>query len=314
MSSRRFVENKIFVMIAAIFCCALWGISTPIVKMGYAYVDATHVPSLLLWVGLLFVVAGLLTIGIYSILSKKFLLPKKESLKGIAVISTLQTVLQYSLLYIGLSQTTSVKGAILKSTDVFFVALIASLIFKQEKLTAKKLISCIIGFTGIIIMNLDGLRLNINPIGDGLVLLAVVSYSFAVAMTKFFAQTEEPAVLCGYQMGLGGTILLLVGLGLGGKFDIVGMLPIFLCLSMIYAVSYTLWTILLKYNPASSVTIYSFMTPVFGVVFSALLLSEDGGVAVTNLIIALILVCIGIILWGYEKSPAPNKQGTNNIC
>ena len=121
------MNKKIFVILGALFCCALWGISTPIVKMGYDYIDENHIPSLLLWVGLLFIASGLLTIIIYSIFSKKFVLPKKESVKGAVIISVLQTVLQYSLLYIGLSQTTSVKGAILKSTDVFFVALIASL-------------------------------------------------------------------------------------------------------------------------------------------------------------------------------------------
>ena len=79
------------------------------------------------------------------------------------------------------------------------------------------------------------------------------------------------------------------------------MLPIMLGLSTIYAVSYTLWTVLLKNNPASSVTIYSFMIPVFGVIFSALFLTEDGGVAPLSLCVALILVCLGIVLWGYEK-------------
>lgn len=298
---KKLMNSKAFVIFGALFCCALWGISTPIVKVGYNYIDATHIPSLLLWVGLLFIVSGFLTIGIYSIASKKLAFPKKESVKGVVIISVLQTVLQYALLYIGLSQTTSVKGAILKSTDVFFIALIASSLFKLEKLTAKKLISCIIGFGGIIVMNLDGLSLRINPVGDGLVLLSVISYSFSVIMTKLFAQKENPIILCGYQMGLGGVILLLIGVIFHGKFNFVGMLPVFICLSLIYAVSYTLWTVLLKYNPASSVSIYSFMTPVFGVIFSALLLSEDGGVAVTNLIIALVLVCIGIILWGYEK-------------
>lgn len=298
---KKLMNSKAFVIFGALFCCALWGISTPIVKVGYNYIDASHIPSLLLWVGLQFVVSGFLTIGIYSIFSKKFIFPKKESVKGVVIISVLQTVLQYSLLYIGLSQTTSVKGAILKSTDVFFVALIASLLFKLEKLTVKKLISCVIGFCGIIVMNLDGLSLNINPVGDGLVILGIISYSFSVIMTKLFAQKENPIILCGYQMSLGGVILLLIGVMLNGKFDFIGMLPVFICLSLIYAVSYTLWTVLLKYNPASSVTIYSFMTPVFGVIFSSLLLSEDKGVAVTNLIIALLLVCIGIILWGYEK-------------
>lgn len=298
---QKLMGNKIFVIAGAIFCCALWGISTPIVKMGYDYIDASHVPSLLLWVGLQFVVSGFIAIGLYSAFSKRFVLPKKESIKGIVIVSVLQTVLQYALLYIGLSHTTAVKGAILKSTDVFFVVLIASLIFKLEKLTAKKLISCIIGFLGVIIMNLDGLSFNISPVGDGLVLVGIISYSFSVIMTKIFAQKEDPIILCGYQMGLGGTVLLIIGAVFGGKFDFVGMLPVFVCLSLIYAVSYTLWTVLLKYNPASSVTIYSFMIPLFGVIFSALLLHEDGGVATANLIIALLLVCAGIILWGYEK-------------
>lgn len=299
---KKLMNSKVFAAVGALFCCALWGVSTPIVKMGYDYVDESNVPSLLLWVGLQFIVSGILTIGIYSIISKRFIFPQKKSAKGIIIISILQTVLQYALLYIGLSQTTSVKGAILKSTDVFFVALIASLIFKLEKLTSKKLISCIIGFLGIIIMNLNGLTFNINPVGDGLVLLGIISYSFSVIMTKLFAQKENPIILCGYQMSLGGIVLSLVGFMLNGKFDFVRMLPVFICLSLIYAVSYTLWTVLLKYNPASGVTIYSFMTPVFGVIFSSLLLSEDGGVATVNLIIALLLVCVGIILWGYEKT------------
>jgi len=278
--------------------------------MGYHHIEETHIPSLLLWVGLQFVTAGVVTVGISSISARKLIVPKKDSWKGIAGVSVLQTVLQYALVYIGLSMTTSVKGAILKSTDVFFVALIASLIFKMEKLTAKKLISCIIGFLGIIVMNLDGLSFNINPVGDGAVLLGILCYSFSVVMTRRFAQKEDPIVFCGYQMGLGGGILTLIGFLLKGKFDFVGMLPVFLGLSLLYAVSYVLWTVLLKYNPASSITIYSFMTPVFGVVFSALLLSEDGGVATANLIIALVLVCAGILLWGYEKPKkgAPQKQ------
>lgn len=296
------MSNKAISVLTAIFCCALWGISTPIVKIGYKYIDASHVPSLLLWVGLLFLISGFFTISAYSIFSKKIVLPKKQSIKGVAIISILQTVLQYSLLYIGLSHTTSVKGAILKSTDVFFVALISSLIFRLEKLTAKKLISCIIGFSGIVVMNLNGLSLNISPLGDGLVVLGIISYSFATVMTKFFAKNEDPIVLCGYQMSLGGTILLIAGIITGGKFDFIGMLPVFICLVFIYAVSYNLWTILLKYNSASSIIIYSFMTPIFGVVFSALMLSENGGVKTANLVIALILVSIGIILWGYEKT------------
>lgn len=300
MNSKLF-KNKIFMSAAALFCCALWGISTPIVKMGYAFVDAAHVPSLLFWAGTQFIIAGLLTIGIYSAVSKKVVFPKKENVKGIALISILQTVLQYALLYIGLLYTTSVKGAILKSTDVFFIMLIASLIFKQEKLTVKNVVACIIAFSGIIIMNLNGLELNLSPIGDSLVVLGIVAYSFSVVITRIVARDEDPITLSGYQMTLGGIVMFVIGVVFGGKYDLAGLLPIIILLSAIYAVSYSLWTVLLKHHPASKVAIHSFMTPVFGVVFSGFLLSEDGGVAPLNLAIALTLVCFGIILWGYTK-------------
>lgn len=295
------LSNKIFSVLAALFVCALWGISTPFVKMGYAYLDATHTPSLFLWLGALFAVAGVITLGISSLTTKRLALPKKGSIKLIAVISLLQTVLQYALAYIALMHTTSVKGSILKSTDVFFVALISSLIFKLEKLTAKKLIACIIGFLGIIVMNLDGLSLNFNLMGDGLMVLGVLCYSLAVVIIRVFGENEDPLVLSGWQMTIGGIVLLLGGLALGGTVDFIGMLPVFAVLAAIYAISYSLWTALLKYNPPSSITIYSFMTPVFGVVFSALLLDESGGVAPLSLVIALVLVCLGIVLWGYEK-------------
>lgn len=301
MMNTRLFHNKIFSAGAALFCCALWGISTPIVKMGYTYIDETHIPSLFLWIGLLFAVAGFLTLGIYSLVSRKLMLPKKKSLKVIGIVGMLQTVGQYALVYIGMPNTSAVKGAILKSTDVFFVALIASLLFKLEKLTVKKLISCIIGFAGIIVMNLDGLSLNINPLGDGLVTLGIVSFSFGVIFIKVFGQDEDPILLSSCQMTLGGVVLLLAGTVMGGSMDFVGMLPVFAGLCAIYAISYPLWTVLLKHNSASSITIYSFMTPVFGVIFSALLLNEAGGVAPLSLIIAMVLVCFGIILWGYEK-------------
>lgn len=291
-------NKKILTVITALFCCALWGISTPVVKMGYAYTDPSHVPSLLLWAGIQFALAGILTIGTHSIRSKHLVYPKKKNIKFVALISLLQTVLQYALVYTGLLYTTSVKGSILKSTDVFFVALISGLLFKIEKLSIQKVLSCIIGFLGIIVMNLDGLSLNISPLGDGLVLLGIISYSFAVVFIKLFASDEDPIVLSGYQMTLGGTVMLVFGAVFNGRIDFVGMLPVILILSAIYAVSYSLWTSLLKKNSPSSITIYSFMTPVFGVLCSALLLKEQGGVAPLNLILALVLVCLGIIIWG----------------
>ena len=295
------LKNKLFSSLAAIFCAALWGISTPVVKMGYDFLDEGHLPSLFLWVGLEFLAAGVIILAIYSAVNRKIALPKRKNVSGIALVSLLQTVLQYAFVYVGLIYTTSVKGSILKSTDVFMIAILSGFVFRLEKLNVRKILSCIIGFLGIIIMNLDGLSFNFSLAGDGLVLLGILAYSIAIIVIKKLSQDEDPVVLCGYQMTMGGTVLLVAGAIFGGKLDFGGIFIVFLSLALIYAVSYTFWTALLKYNSASSITIFSFMTPVFGVLFSALFLEEKSGVSPLYLSIALVLVCLGIILWSYEK-------------
>ena len=73
------LKNKFVAAVGAILCCGLWGISTPIVKMGYAHTDPSHVPSLLLWLGLQFVAAGILTVGAGSLISRRLLIPKGKS-------------------------------------------------------------------------------------------------------------------------------------------------------------------------------------------------------------------------------------------
>ncbi len=297
----KLLKNKKIVSLAALFCCALWGISTPIVKLGYNYIDATDVAALILWAGLQFVLAGILIILFLSLVSKKVVLPQAQSIKGIAIISMLQTVLQYTLLYIGLSNTTSVKGSILKCTDVFFIMLISSLIFRQERLTATKVISCIIGFAGIVVVNLNGLTFSMNLSGDAVVLLAIIFYSFSIVLIKKYTAKENPVTLCGYQMLLGGLVMVLIGAVSGGVFNILPMMPMILCLAVFYAVSYSLWTVLLKNNPVSRVSIHSFTTPIFGVVFSGIILNEKSNISTLNLIISLVLVCGGIILWSVRQ-------------
>ena len=72
-------------------------------------------------------------------------------------------------------------------------------------------------------------------------------------------------------------------------------------LSALSAVAYSLWGVLLKHNPVSKVSIYSFMIPVFGVLLSNLLLAEKSNVPIINLIITMVLVSTGIIMLNYKK-------------
>ncbi|MBR4836007.1 MAG: DMT family transporter [Clostridia bacterium] len=297
--------NPIILTLSALLCCALWGSATPAIKTASALlIPVSGVPSTILFAGIRFFMAGIITIAIYSIARKKLLVFKKENLPRVLTVASFQTVIQYIFFYVGLTNTTGVKGTIASGSSAFFCVLIASLIFKQEKLTARKIIACILGLLGIIIINLQGLELTMNFLGDGFVILSTVAYSFSSVFMKRFSKYEDPVVLSGYQFIFGGAFMILLGLLLGGRvsFESTKGVIILVYLAFLSAVAYALWGMLLKHNPVSKVTIFSFTTPIFGTILSLLLLPEHSGVDPVNLIITLILVSGGILLLNYQTN------------
>ena len=78
-----------------------------------------------------------------------------------------------------------------------------------------------------------------------------------------------------------------------GKY--VGSILILLYLALVSSVAYTLWGILLRNNDVSRISIYGFMTPIFGVLTSAVFLSETSRLGWKHLV-ALILVAAGIVV------------------
>lgn len=302
------------VLLLALLCTALWGSATPFIKLGYQHlqVDTTHIPSIFVFAGVRFFLAGLLTIIIYSIARKKVLYPRRQNIGKVSIVSLFQTVLQYILFYIGLANTSGVKGTICSATNTFFAILIASLIFRQEKLTVRKIVAMIIGFLGVIVVNLNGLELGFN-IGDACVILSALMYGVSNVLIKKYSADEDPVVISGYQFLMGGAFMALLGLALGGQISIINVegASIMLYLACLSAIAYSLWGVLLKYNHVSKVTIYCFMIPVFGVVLSMLMLTESAGVGVPNMVIALLLICIGVTTLNVSPKPKKEKQIEN---
>ena len=124
-----------------------------------------------------------------------------------------------------------------------------------------------------------------------------------MVLIKKFSKYEDPVVISGYQFMLGGTVMIIVGLIAGGKIDsfTLGGAVILVYLSFLSAVAYALWGVLLKYNPVSKVTIFSFMTPVFGVILTKLMLPDESKLNIVNLLISLVLVCLGVFMLNYTR-------------
>lgn len=230
------------------------------------------------------------------------------------ILAVFQTILQYVFFYMGLAHATGVKSSIINGANSFLVILIASLIFHQEKLTGPKIIGCVIGFAGVILVNLGGggLDMSFHWNGEFFILVSTVSAACSSAFIKKFSTKANPVLLSGWQFMMGGTVIIVMGIIMGGKLRFEGIAPLFLLLYMacISAVAYTIWSLLLKYNPPSRIAVFGFMNPVFGVMLSALLLKEKGQAFSLAGLTSLVLVCIGIYIVNREnplKEASPDK-------
>lgn len=295
------------VILIAFICSALWGTAFSGVKIGYDKfgIEAADWSSQMIFAGTRFAIAGIMTILAGSLAAKKLLLPTKSSIPKIAMISLFQTVLQYFFYYIGLAHTTGVKAAVIVAAKVFAAILISSLIYRLEKLTMRKIIGCILGFSGIIIINMNGLKsgLNFSLLGDGFILISTIANGFSSVLIKKYSSNENPVLLSGWQFLFGGLIMAIIGLACGGNIGniTVNSVAILLYLAFVSAAAYSLWAMLLKYNPVSKVSVFGFMNPVCGVVISSIVLKESDSLGI-HALAALVLVCLGIFIVNREKN------------
>ncbi len=134
--------------------------------------------------------------------------------------------------------------------------------------------------------------------GEGAMFAADFFYAASGCLIKIFSKDESPVVLSGYQFLIGGAILFAIGAVMGGNltFYSTGCILNLIYMGFISAGAYTLWGVLLKYNPVSRVSILGFINPVMGVLLSALFLGEGREAFSLTGLFALLLVSAGIII------------------
>ena len=297
----KFFTKNYIVCICAIFCCLLWGSAFPCVKIGYKLfaVDTDSVPSIMLFAGTRFALAGILVIIFGCITQRRFLFPQPKNLWRVGLLSVFQTSLQYTFFYIGLAHTAGVKASVLNGLGVFFTIIIACFVFRTEKFNLVKLAGCILGFGAVILINLNGdFSFKFSLLGEGFVIFSGLSAAVSSGLVKIFSKHEDTTALCGYQFLIGGIVLIIIGLSFGGTFHAVSAGSIFmlLYLGFLSACAFTLQGFLLKYNPVSKVAVFKSTNPLFGAVFSAIILGESEQLLSYFTLIAIVLVCLGIFI------------------
>lgn len=279
----------------------LWGSAFPCVKLGYTLfkIDTGHIPTLILFAGLRFTLAGALVIAAGSVAGRKFLFPAKGSRGITALVCLFQTCLQYTFFYIGVANTSGVKSSVLNGLGVIFTILAACFVYRTEKFTLIKLLGCAIGFCGVVLINFGkdfGFEFSLT--GEGFVILACACSALAAGLMKIAAKKGGTAAVCGWQFFAGGIILTVAGLCSGGRISYTGASGVFMLfyLAFLSACAFTLQGFLLRFNPVSRIAVFKSANPVFGAVFSALLIGESRKLFTLNTLLALAFVCAGIVI------------------
>lgn len=242
-----------------------------------------------------------LSFAVEAVVSRRLVLPERKKVPGLLLLALVMTYLQYLFYYIGLANTSGVKGAILNASGTFFTMILAHFFCAGDRLNGRKAAGCLLGFAGVVLIHLGGEMGGFALRGEGFMLIAAACFSSGSLISKRVSGELSPMVVTGFHLLVGGTGLIGTGLAMGGRLTNwsaagVAVLGYLACLS---AGAFTLWTLLFKRWQASRVSVYSLMIPVFGSLMSALVLREPL-FRLQNLL-ALALVCGGIAVVNLEK-------------
>ena len=268
-----------WVVTFALTAAILWGWAYPLIKLGFQsfHITTDQTGSKMLFAGIRFFVSGLIILVVARASGRSFAVKTRGSVWYILLFALLNTTLHYAFFYFGLSHSAGSRAAILNSMSVFTLVILACVFFESDRLTGSKIVGCVMGFLGIMALNLDGGDSGgFTWLGDGMIVLNALCSAVAGLMTRGLGRRIDVFVGTGYGLAVGGALLIVPGLASGGTLPVVSItgLLILAGLICISTIGFALYNKLLTCNPVGKVAIFNSLIPPVGAISSCLCLSE----------------------------------------
>lgn len=218
--------------------------------------------------------------------------------------------LEFACIYFGMVYTDSARSVLFVYLAPFVVAVGAHFFLKGDRLTLLKTVGLVIAFSGIVLV-FYGRPKTANAtmfIGDLLEIGAAFLWAATTLYIKrFMAGKVHPIHTFLYQLFFSIPILLMVSLILEPvwfyRIDRYVLASIFYQSVIVAFISYFLWFKLIHEYSVSRLSVFTFFTPIFGVLFGTLFLSEEFTV---SLMLGLPMVSIGIFLVNWRERATLN--------
>lgn len=292
VGERKVLDNKASLLMVGI--CMIWGLQQIVLKMAAADISPVMQIALRSGISLLLVYPLVKVLPGTKLFSKQFLVP--------GFLVALLFSLEFVLVAEALRLTSASHTVVLLYTAPIFVALGLHWKLPAERLNSVQWIGIFTAFLGIVFTFLgkDNATESMSSnmlFGDFLALLAGISWALTTITLRLTCLSDVPATQTLFYQLLGGFIFLLIIAFASGQATIhwtpiaIGSL-VFHSLLMSFA-SLMIWFWLLRNYLASQLGVFSFLTPIFGIVFSVILLNEK---IEQNFIFGTLMVMLGVMI------------------
>ena len=267
-----------------------WGLNYVAAKISYAGYDPVFVSIARSILG------GLCVFGWCRLRGIRLFEADGTLIAGIAVGALFGV--EFLCLYVGLEYTTVARNTLLVNAMPFWV-LIGGHFLLGERINARKFGGLALAFCGLAAVFADGIVAGTDATltGDLLSLGSGVLWALTSIFIKRSRLVEASAEkLLLYQLAGAAVVGLLVLPFVDAPIREVAALPTLALLFQsfyVVAVTYVLWFWLLTRYPASSLSSFAFLSPVFGVLCGALFLGEP---LTIKIFLALALIAAGLII------------------
>ncbi|MBR2234682.1 MAG: DMT family transporter [Prevotella sp.] len=272
-------QRPVWVVVFATTAAIAWGWTFPLIKVGFSAfgITADMTGSKMLFAGIRFAAAGLIVLSVARGSRRSFATSKPSDWWFILAFALMNATLHYFFFYIGMSHSEGSRAAILNSLSTFLLVLLACACFKSDKLSARKLLGCAVGFSGILALNLGGADGGqFTWVGDGMIIVNAICSALSNLMTRGLSRRVDVFVGTGYSLTIGGLLLIVPGLAFGGTLPRINTLAL-VCLGLLVAISalgFALYNKLLSLNPVGKIAIFNSIIPIVGAITSCLCLGE----------------------------------------
>ena len=290
-------------MTALVMCCFLWGLNQVAVKVALPEIPALLQAGGRSLIGALFVFVWARWRGVAMF--------SADGTLGAGLLAGALFAAEFGAIFLGLQFTTASRMVVFLYLSPFVVALGMPFISRTERLAAAQAMGLLVAFAGVAWAFAESFTLPAaGPRqwwGDALGVAAALLWgatTMVIRASRLSTASAEKTLL--YQLGVTGVALTIVG-AMGGESWPTSMSLLvavsFVFQSVIVAfASYLVWFWLVRHYPATLLASFTLLTPVFGLLMGAWLLSEP---ITPRLWLALAAVCTGIVLVNRRASERP---------